>query len=61
MPPDLMADHLIQISSKQCIMVQMHIFAFSKAIGFHLILVVKQKQTLIEKLIKLKVNTTPMR
>lgn len=61
MPPYLMAGHLIQISSKQCIMAQMHVFAFSRALGFHSISAVKQKQTLIEKVIKLKVNTMPMR
>lgn len=48
-----MAEHLIQISSKQGIMVQMHIFGFSKAVDFHLILAVKQMHTLIEKLIRL--------
>lgn len=54
MPLYLMAEHLIQISSKQCIMIQMYIFGFSKVMGFHLILAVKQMQTLIEKLIGLK-------
>lgn len=52
-----MAEHLIQISSKQGIMVQMYIFGFSKAVDFHLILAVKQMQTLIEKLIRLKSQT----
>ena len=52
-----MTEHLIQISSKQGIMVQMYIFGFSKAVDFHLILAVKQMQTLIEKLIRLKRQT----
>lgn len=49
-----MAEHLIQIRSKQFIMVQMYIFGFSRAMGFHLVLAVKQMQTLIEELIRLK-------
>lgn len=61
MPPYLMAEHLIQISSMQSIRAQMYVFAFSKALGFHSVFAVKQKQALIEKVIKLKVNTIPMR
>lgn len=57
MPLYLMAEHLIQIRSKQFIMVQMYIFGFSRAMGFHLILAVKQMQTLVEKLIRLKRRT----
>lgn len=52
-----MAEHLIQISSKQGIMIQMYIFGFSKTVDFHLILAVKQMQTLTEKLIRLKRQT----
>lgn len=56
-----MAEHLIQISSMQCVRAQMYVFAFSKALRFHSVFAVKQKQALIEKVIKLKVNTIPMR
>lgn len=39
----------------------MYVFAFSKALRFHLVFVVKQKRALIEKVIKSKGNALPKR